>query len=178
MQQVEPGKYVFILPEPNRINHLVAFTTSPFDPGYGASLYYNSARKESSGAPWQFLGILTNDKPSAIFKVKQGNTDSMMVEGPSGDFGELGISIQPMAQLEALMAEKTMALSPYNPAIVDPRSSLQRLAESALNFLGSFANTAMAYGQEQVVPLRCLQDWYNTTLRKLASDPNYLNTRG
>lgn len=145
-----------------------------FQEGYGASLYYNTAKQQSTGTPWQFLGILTNQKPSAIFRVKQSQTGNEMEEESSGDYGEVGISIEPLAVLESLQNEKALTLAaPTSPD--SAKSVVQRLAENALNFLGSFAKPAQAFGSiEPVVPLRSLQDWYNNMMRKVQADPQFL----
>jgi len=186
---------VFILPEPSKINHLVIFTTGipwssvysssrltiePFQEKYGASIYYNTAKQQAVGAAWQFLGILANEKPSAIFRVQQPNCIDQDMENDtvaSGeDYGEIGISIEPMPVLETLMSEKAMAVVPASSqpsASNDTRGFLQKIAENAYNYLSSFSKPASEFGQEQVVPIRALQDWFNTAMRKIASDPQF-----
>lgn len=94
-----------------------------------------------------------------------------MVDVDNGDYGEVGISLEPLSVLEALMNEK--ALTTVQPAANGIMTALQRIAENAFNYLSSYAKPAMQYGQEQVVPLRVLQEWFSVAMRKAASDPNF-----
>lgn len=97
-----------------------------------------------------------------------------MEDSSDGDYGEVGISIEPLAVLESLQNEKSLTLSTAAP-VDSAKSAVQRLAENALNFLGSFAKPAQAFGShEPVVPLRSLQDWYNNMMRKAQADPQFL----
>lgn len=149
----------------------------PFDAGFGASLYYNTARQQASGAAWQFLGILANDKPSAIFRVKQSNANSMediLSDNETEDYGELGISIEPLSVLEPLVNEKALQVATTTQSQAnETKSILQKLAENAFNYLSSFAKPAVMYGSEQVVPIKCLEEWFNSTLRKAVADPQF-----
>lgn len=69
-EQTDVNKFVFNLLDPDSINHLVVFMTgvAPFDEGYGASIFLGWSHPEPS---WQLLGFLTNDKPSAIFRIQK-----------------------------------------------------------------------------------------------------------
>lgn len=97
-----------------------------------------------------------------------------MSNGDAEDYGELGISIEPLSVLEPLVREKAMQVQGYTQTqTVDAKSVLQRIAESAFNYLSSFAKPASLYGNEQVVPIRCLQDWFNSTMRKANADPQF-----
>jgi hypothetical protein len=92
-----------------------------------------------------------------------------------GDYGEVGISIESLAVLESLQNEKALVV-PAPASAASTKSTVERLAENALNFLGSFAKPASAHGsQEPVVPLRSLQDWYNSMMRKAQADPHFLH---
>uniref|UniRef100_A0A671EAH5 Protein Hikeshi n=1 Tax=Rhinolophus ferrumequinum TaxID=59479 RepID=A0A671EAH5_RHIFE len=76
-QQVAEDKFVFDLPDYENINHVVVFMlgTIPFPEGMGGSVYFSYP--DSNGSPvWQLLGIVTNGKPSAIFKISSGSADS------------------------------------------------------------------------------------------------------
>ncbi|CAG8558489.1 9212_t:CDS:2 [Paraglomus occultum] len=67
LQQVDVNKYVFELPDAASINHIVVFLlgTIPFDPGYAATVHFLWPEKE-----WKLLGMLSNEKPSAIFRLR------------------------------------------------------------------------------------------------------------
>ncbi|PKU27877.1 protein hikeshi [Limosa lapponica baueri] len=77
-QQVAEDKFVFDLPDYENINHVVVFMlgTIPFPEGMGGSVYF-CYPDQSGMAVWQLLGFVTNEKPSAIFKIsglKSGKT--------------------------------------------------------------------------------------------------------
>uniref|UniRef100_A0ACB8FFZ1 Uncharacterized protein n=1 Tax=Sphaerodactylus townsendi TaxID=933632 RepID=A0ACB8FFZ1_9SAUR len=69
-QQVAQDKFVFDLPNYESINHVVVFMlgTVPFPKGMGGSVYF-CYPDETGVAVWQLLGFVTNEKPSAIFKI-------------------------------------------------------------------------------------------------------------
>lgn len=71
-------KFVFDLADYESINHVVVFMlgTIPFPEGMGGSVYF-CYPDENGAAVWQLLGFVTNEKPSAIFKIsglKSGKT--------------------------------------------------------------------------------------------------------
>lgn len=67
-EMVDENKAMFTILQPENINHVVVFLTGevPFEDGFGASifLYWPSIDEE-----WQLLGHISNDKPSAIFRI-------------------------------------------------------------------------------------------------------------
>jgi len=68
--QVDETKVMCNIENADNVNHVVVFMTgaSPFPEGYGGAVYF-SWPTEGSGPAWHLLGLLANDKPSAIFKV-------------------------------------------------------------------------------------------------------------
>lgn len=69
--QVSSDKFVFNLPDYENVNHVVVFMlgTVPFPPGMGGAVYFSFPDPASGGPVWQLLGFITNDKPSAIFRI-------------------------------------------------------------------------------------------------------------
>lgn len=69
-QQVASDKFVFNLPDYENVNHVVVFMlgTVPFPAGMGGAVYF-SFPDPAAGQVWQLLGFITNEKPSAIFKI-------------------------------------------------------------------------------------------------------------
>lgn len=61
---------MFNLPDYEKVNHVVVFMlgTVPFPTGMGGAVYF-SFPDPSVGQVWQLLGFITNEKPSAIFKI-------------------------------------------------------------------------------------------------------------
>ncbi|XP_076022180.1 protein Hikeshi isoform X2 [Genypterus blacodes] len=69
--QVSSDKFVFNLPDYENVNHVVVFMlgTVPFPAGMGGAVYLSFPDPASGSAVWQLLGFITNDKPSAIFRI-------------------------------------------------------------------------------------------------------------
>lgn len=79
--QISSDKFVFNLPDYENVNHVVVFMlgTVPFPAGMGGAVYF-SFPDSIGGQVWQLLGFITNEKPSAIFKIsglKAGEYDNV-----------------------------------------------------------------------------------------------------
>ncbi|KAJ2359218.1 hypothetical protein IWW50_003218 [Coemansia erecta] len=182
LQQVDVNKYVFELPEAHTINHIVVFLlgTIPFEPGYAATVHLLWPNKS-----WQMLGVLSNDKPSAIFRLKatHGSESAGMV-GPNA---ELGISIEPIQAIEQQMQQQQQqqqnALVPAGQqtgsvSLQTAKLFAERTLQSLYDYATSFATKPDAsmgmFGSGapvQVLPVKAFEEWYNTFLRKLQRDP-------
>lgn len=172
---VSPGKFLFALNDPGTINHLVIFLTGErlFDPSTGASIFFNTDRGVAQAIPWKYLGILSNEKPSAIFKLSAVKMDLDQVTCI-----EIGISIEPILVLEQQMMENSAASSSTTALVLAssaPPKALtiaQRIGESMFNYITSFARPASAFEPSlSVVPVRTVQDWFNNLLKRATSDP-------
>ncbi|PJF17510.1 Zinc finger, C2H2 domain-containing protein [Paramicrosporidium saccamoebae] len=168
---ISPGRFLFVLPEPATINHIVVFLTGSvqFDEGTGASIYCNSDVGAAQGTAWKFLGVLTNDKPSAVFKVSGFSEGINMLE--------VGIAIEPISTLEQLLMEsepRSQCLVPVSPTTLpNPLTIAQRIGENLFNYVTSFTRMASLLEPSlQVVPLKTVQEWYNGLIRKVTSDPD------
>ena len=75
VQSAGPNQFFFTLEQVEGINHIVVFLTGelPFSDGFAGAIYFGwpGAGVEAGldGVAWQFLGYISNDKPSAIFKL-------------------------------------------------------------------------------------------------------------
>lgn len=166
----------------------------PFDGGTGASIHCATAGDINAAAAvdWKYLGVLTNDKPSAIFKLSGGA--GTMAAIPPGSRMQVGISIKPLAVLEQLYASNmSKAVVPVGAAtatggaaIPNPVQMAQRIGESMFNYLVSFARPlgalaaqmdAMMAGTDiirsstEVVPVQRLQEWFNNLVKRATNDP-------
>ncbi|KAI9338973.1 hypothetical protein DFJ73DRAFT_847324 [Zopfochytrium polystomum] len=225
LQQVDATKYVFELPDARSINHIVVFMTGvqPFPDGYAATVHF---LWPNANAPptWQLLGLISNDKPSAVFKLNNkpvssssasSSSSSMSLAngadmsmdfdessfgmGPSGAGADassleppitasLGISIEPVAVcLEAVEARRAAAEAARSNALVlaggakpgDLPNLAVKLLENLYNYCSSFAgplpmNGTALFGMNwntTYVPLKALQEWFNTLERKFKADP-------
>uniref|UniRef100_H2M4Q2 Protein Hikeshi n=1 Tax=Oryzias latipes TaxID=8090 RepID=H2M4Q2_ORYLA len=117
--QVAADKFVFNLPDYENVNHVVVFMlgTVPFPAGMGGAVYFSFPDPLSGGPVWQLLGFITNDKPSAIFKIsglKAGKGGAhpfgMMAAAPSS-VAQLGVSVETLDQLAQQTPVSSAAVS-------------------------------------------------------------------
>jgi hypothetical protein len=174
------------------VNHVVVFLTgqTPFPDGMGGAVYFSWPQEDPNNPPsWQFLGSLSNVKPSAIFKI--GRT-KQMGSGDSGQsvianrFGggsgvnnvianapkkaQLGISMEPMSQL-AGMTPNAQNEASSAPTFLE---FSQKMVENLFNFTSSFAvSAAQVQGRpnETFIPFSALQQWYSNFERRLSVNP-------
>ncbi|CAO3620916.1 unnamed protein product [Mucor hiemalis] len=182
LQQVDVNKYVFELENAQNINHIVVFLlgTIPFEPGYAATVHLLWPNKN-----WQLLGGLSNEKASAIFRLKAKESS---VNNPQiSTSATLGISIEPIAVVQQ---ELSTIQQPSSSALVKPGLNVsqvglmaERVLENLYNYVTSFTVqnvpiNAIPIGQlteNGYLPLKTFQTWYENLSRKLAVNPNYLD---
>ncbi|XP_062865849.1 protein Hikeshi isoform X2 [Trichomycterus rosablanca] len=171
-QQVTSDKFVFNLPDYENVNHVVVFMlgTVPFPAGMGGAVYF-SFPDSVAGQVWQLLGFITNEKPSAIFKIsglKAGEGGSHpfgMMAASQASVAQVGVSIEPLDQL----AQQT----PVSNSAVSTMDSFtqftQKMLESLYNFTSSFA-----LSQAQMTPNP--SEMYENFQRRMAQNPNFWKT--
>lgn len=154
-----------------------------FNVAYGASIYANTDVGTAQGRPWKFLGVLTNEKPSAVFKLS--DTHKLVARPTDQDNAipkllEIGISIEQLYELDRLMMENSStALVPAPSSSVDvmalPLVVAQRVGEHLFNYITSFArqanDVATMHPTLPVVPVKVVQDWFDGLIRRASLDP-------
>ena len=187
LEQIDSTKYVFNLPDAGSINHLVVFMTSPFPNGYAATIHFGWPDK-----PFILLGMVSNDKPSAVFKLsnyKKLDMDSMMDD--TNLIAKLGISIDSKDNVSAAVSQLgTMTSQPSDQSMMmiakpeQPLSIASKILESFYNYCTSFSTNLPVGGQvllgresNTFIPIKAIQDWYTSTQRKLAANPNVFDEK-
>ena len=68
-EAIQSNQYLLTIPDADDINHLVIFLTGTvaLPPGTGGSVYF-SWPDPISPQTWQYLGYISNEKPSAVFR--------------------------------------------------------------------------------------------------------------
>ncbi|KAH8112416.1 DUF775-domain-containing protein [Phellopilus nigrolimitatus] len=181
LQQIDDTHAVFELPSASTINHICVFLlgTVPFPDGFGATVHFHWP-----GKGFQLLGALSNDKPSAIFRLRgtfsaQSSLAhaAFQAQGPAaapdGDAtAVLGISVEPLAaiqpQLAALPSALTRAAPPSEPA--DPTMLAEKIVKHLFNFLSSFSadsGSGAALTPDSYVQLRTVTRWYESFISKV-----------
>ncbi|ORX52537.1 hypothetical protein BCR36DRAFT_582485 [Piromyces finnis] len=178
VKQVDSNKYVFELPQAQDINHIVVFMTGtmPFPDGYAATVHFYWPQPIPD---WRLLGMLSNDKPSAIFKL--ANAKSIPSDSPFGGpmmggvSAELGISIEPIDQVIAqIQSSEAVIASSKASTMANAEKITTKIIENLYNYCSSFSSSLLTNERgEQFFPLKVIQDWHNNTLRKVKTNPNY-----
>ncbi|WVR04177.1 hypothetical protein IAU60_001177 [Kwoniella sp. DSM 27419] len=177
LQQIDETHFVFPLEQPYEINHLTVFLlgTVPFPDGYGASVHFAWPGKE-----YIPLGVLTNHKPSAIYRLRPHLPPNAPVGQPSPP-AQLGIEIAPQHQLEAVLSalgqSTTGGLGGEAKAgtgmdlvkSVDVGKVAEKVVKNLFNYLHSFGGE-VKLTPETPIPLSVFQQWYTNFTRKIEND--------
>eukprot|EP00124_Ichthyophonus_hoferi_P005066 Ihof_evm3s657 gene=Ihof_evmTU3s657 len=139
-QLVDTNKFIFDVTSPETVSHAVVFMTgeTPFPEGLGGAVYLNWNNV------WQFLGIVSNEKPSAIFHISSAKPkDEYIVSSPFGGVSvlaappvgvaQIGISVEPLQEL------LQMTPAGKDIATVNFSTISQRLLNNLWNYLSSFS---------------------------------------
>ncbi|XP_061781137.1 protein Hikeshi [Nerophis lumbriciformis] len=177
--QVAGDKFVFNLPEYESVNHVVVFMlgTVPFPAGMGGAVYF-SLPDPSSGAVWQLLGFIANDKPSAIFKIsglkagQGGAAHSFGAVAVSPSVAQVGVSVEPLE----LLVQQTPVSGAAAATTDTLRLFTQKMLDSLYNFASSFAVTQAQMTpspSETFIPASCVLKWYDNFQRRMNHNPNF-----
>ena len=179
-QQIDSTKFLINISDADNINYLVTFLTGsiPLPAGTAAAVYW-SWPDPINPSKWQYLGYISNAKPSAIFKISQlkklheletQETVMQFGEGAISHDAQIGISIEPemsVAQQSTMAA--TNEVSTYF-------EFGKRMLENFFNYASSFTiNQAQMTPNpaETYVPLSTLATWFQNFQRRLEQNPNF-----
>lgn len=180
IQQADETHFVCQIPNSETVNHVVIFMTGalPFPEGTGGAVHFGFA--SPSGVNWHYIGFISNEKPSAIFKISGLKQDSNAVMNSfmggmapvSGNVSQIGISVEPLSQImqqtpvSQAQASKTDSVTQYTT----------KLLENFYNFASSFAikqSEMTPQPNVSFIPSTVLEQWYQNFSRKLQQDPNF-----
>ena len=194
---VSPTQAVFDIPDVSKSNHVVVFLTgqTPFPEGHGGAVYLGTLPENPAdgggGIVWVLLGHLSNEKPSAIFKISglkkpsEANhnllfngagmtTSSGMMQQPSVGGAQIGIMVAPVAEL----AQQTPSPAATAPTADTFAQFTTKMCANFFNYASSFAATpsqmtAPIGANEQFVSMNVVQRWFDNFSRRMAMNPNY-----
>nr|CAH8858302.1 unnamed protein product [Trichobilharzia regenti] len=165
----------------NDVNHIVVFLTGeiPFPPNMGGGVYLGV--QQNGATNWYFLGVLTNERPSAIYKIGKLTQNKQNQNGvnPFGDNAafqssngmvpaQIGISVDLLTNLPQ-QTEDTAAES----ISTDRMTQFTRFAaESLFNYVASFAHDS-GTSSDPLVPMSVIKRWFDTMLQKLSLDASF-----
>lgn len=193
-QQVEQTKFVVTIDNALNINHVAIFLlpqTEFTDPNFTALVYFQLPNLPE----FKLLGGLNPVKPSAIFKLNNttGKLTSYLADddamndmdaaaGGANVTINIGISIEPTPQAEALLAQEKQknqsALVPSRPPqqqqppapqnTQDIAALANKIVGHAYNYLSGFID---ASGN---VPMKVFDAWWAKFKTKLSNNPHFL----
>ncbi|CAG5866931.1 protein Hikeshi [Menidia menidia] len=179
--QVAPDKFVFNLADYEHVKHVVVFMlgTVPFPVGMGGAVYFSFPDPVSGGPVWQLLGFITNDKPSAIFKISglrsgEGGEHPFgtAVGSASPSVAQVGVSVESLEQLAQQIPVTSAAVSTADSFLL----FTQKMMESLYNFASSFAVSQAQMTPnptETFIPSSCVLKWYENFQRRMTQNPNF-----
>lgn len=176
-QQVDANRFLFLVDKANQIQHIAVFLlgTVPLKEGYGASIFFGWPPYQQ----WKYLGYLTNNKPSAMFRLQTtsggGGIDvDMGMERDDNVVAQIGISIEPLNVVEAQSTQNSIALTVPTTTDANQKGSAKemqdfslKMCENLFNYLRSFSSQANG----DMIPASALNKWYENFLRKIKNDP-------
>lgn len=177
-QQIADAQFLITIPEADNVNHVVVFLTgtTPFPEGMAGAVYFSWPDPTAPPA-WQFLGYISNSKPSAIFKISQLKKLDEMPSSTVNVFGanlpishtaQIGVSIEPEGNLMQQTPATTTTDTYYQFG--------QKMVENFFNFVSSFSVTQsqmVPNPNETFVPLSTIQTWFTNFQRRLQQNPNF-----
>lgn len=132
----------------------------------------------NSPSKWQYLGFISNQKPSAIFKISQLKKLHEMDNHINVGFGfgdslishiaQIGISIEP----EVNVLQQTPTTQDVNAYYVFGKKMLENFVNFATSFTVS-QSQMLPNPHETYVPLSTLTTWFNNFQRRLEQNPNF-----
>jgi len=176
--QVDESHAYFELSNASTINHVCVFLmgTVPFPEGYGAAVHFFWP-----GKGFQLLGMLSNEKPSAIFRLRrsfEGSTGSV-AQNKFSSFSTsdvsmqqdvtaiLGLSIEPLAQIQAqLQSLPGPVAAPGADLTRDPTLLAERVVKHLFNYISGFSGGG-ALSPDMGIPMSVVAKWYENFLAKV-----------
>jgi hypothetical protein len=182
---VAPNKIVFALDNATDIHHLVVFMTGaqPLPPDLGAVIYLGWPPYSH----WQYLGYISNQKPSAVFKVHQPRPEETNTNTNTGNihfFTQMPPpSTNTVAQIGIQLMDLPTIQTQFNVPTQESAAQLndfityaQKMLVSCYNFVSSFAQDILNHAtgkMEKIVPLSLIDRWYQNFEAKLKRDPYF-----
>lgn len=198
--QIDETHFTLAIPSISSVNHLTVFLTTPLPTTptteLAATIHLQLPRQPS----WILLGMLSNDKPSAVFRIsglKPANTTTtgtlfpmaanqqlLQIEATPAlvDTAQLGISIEPISVALSQQLQLKQQQVPLKPAINHGETQIrlvattEKLLENLSNYVMSFGTVRSAVDGQECVPVRVFNDWLVSVRRKLVSDPSFVSS--
>ncbi|CAE6422894.1 unnamed protein product [Rhizoctonia solani] len=169
------------------VRHSLFEHVVPFPPGYAATVHFHWP-----GKGFQLLGMLSNEKPSAVFRLRGSYTPAELqshstlssaaaIGGPAANdvTAVLGIAVEPIQAVEAQTNANATALAVQSTenrlvksgpqGLTDPSVLAERIVKHMFTYLSSFVSDPGSLSSDTVVPLNIIRRWYDNFLTKIRS---------
>lgn len=174
---------------------------APLPPGTAGCIYF-SMPDPNAPPTWHYLGYLTNEKPSAIYRItnlsqtqnrsglptnSNNNSNGLgfnYSQAPVLHVAQIGISVEPLeSAVQMVPAIETTASS-----VNSFKDFINKTVGNLYNYCSSFSRSGNelignpfqvggnSSGSTQFVPLSTIQVWYENYTRRLSSDQNFWKT--
>ncbi|KEP55510.1 putative inositol metabolism protein OPI10 [Rhizoctonia solani 123E] len=190
-QQIDETHVAFTIESAVNVNHICVFMlgTVPFPPGYAATVHFHWP-----GKGFQLLGMLSNEKPSAVFRLRGSYTPAQLqshstlssaaaIGGPAPAVNDvtaiLGIAVEPIQAVEAQISANATSqagqstdnrlIKPGSQGLADPTVLAERIVKHMFTYLSSFVSDPGSLTTDTVVPLNIIRRWYDNFLTKIRS---------
>lgn len=187
-QQLSETKYLYAIEDGANVNHIVIFLVgTPLPPNLAAGVYFSWPPYQE----WKFLGYISNEKPSAVFKLSGTNpkpsSEEMEMSSPESSIIQIGISIEPIQSIQQQISQKEFqqsSTSSYSSALVpittpSPNDMIrfcQKMLENLFNYALSFSKKTTGFApssQMETIPTEVFKKWYENFEGKLQKDPYF-----
>uniref|UniRef100_A0A7S0LDK8 Hikeshi-like N-terminal domain-containing protein n=1 Tax=Coccolithus braarudii TaxID=221442 RepID=A0A7S0LDK8_9EUKA len=144
--QVAPNRWSVTLSSERPINELVAFITQPLSDGSALGCHIASAPFEQQS--WHYLGAISNESPSTVFKTRLVWSARDAVP----TCVQFGVELTPATELAQVPAEKASA---------EVIEAGRRVGLDLYEYISSFAtNVALAGGGSAIqLPSNVIERW-------------------
>ncbi|OCB88690.1 DUF775-domain-containing protein [Sanghuangporus baumii] len=180
LQQIDETHAIFELPNASTINHICEAVDEsqcacavPFPDGFGATVHFHWP-----GKGFQLLGALSNEKPSAIFRVRgtfsatstlthaafHDPSNPSSIPNAADVTAILGIAVEPLTSIQASLAALPSAVAARSP-LSDPSFLAEKIVKHLFNYLAGFAEGELT--PETFVPMGVITRWYESFLSKI-----------
>ncbi|KAG9076924.1 hypothetical protein FS749_011232 [Ceratobasidium sp. UAMH 11750] len=183
-QQIDETHVAFTIESASNVNHICVFMlgTVPFPPGFAATVHFHWP-----GKGFQLLGMLSNEKPSAVFRLRGtyaaahhqshstiSSATAAMNTASDNVTAVLGIAVEPIPAVEAQIASSAdnrivKAGAAGGSTLSDPAALAERVVKHLFTYLSSFVSDPGSLSPETVVPLNIIRRWYDSFLTKIRS---------
>ncbi|VDN01062.1 unnamed protein product [Thelazia callipaeda] len=183
--QMSDKEFVVEVDNPDVVNHIVVFLTGvlPFPEGMGGSVYI-CWQKSGVEMNWYYLGYISNDKPSAIFRVSQlrkkdvmhtGLFTSMARSDTNKKLGNahIGVSVEPIANIISKNPSEETAVSQQSTLLEFLEKMVQNFVNHVLSFAVRMPRIENPREQVDFIPTSAIQNWYSNFSQRLQQNPEF-----